>query len=244
MEKKIAIITGAAKGIGNSIASQLTTDNCFVIIVDIDRDEGLKLEKVLGKDSAIFISCDITHEKSVTSLFETIIDKYKKVDILINNAGILKDNLIWKMPSEDFDEVLNINLKGYWLMCKQAAIIMREQQFGRIVNISSRAWLGNPGQTNYSASKAGVIGLTRSLALELGRYNVLVNAVAPGFIDTLLTQALPQKIIDKLIEAQPTKSAGQPEDVANAVAFLCADKTKFITGQVIYVDGGKSIGAS
>lgn len=244
MDKKVAIITGAAKGIGSSIACQLTTDNCFVIIVDIDEDEGLKLEKELGEDSAKFISCNITKEKSVTSLFETIINKYKKVDILINNAGILKDNIIWKMPSEDFDEVLNVNLKGYWLMCKQAAIIMREQQFGRIVNISSRAWLGNPGQTNYSASKAGVIGLTRSLALELGRYNVLVNAVAPGFIDTPLTQALPQKIIDKLIEAQPTKSAGQPEDVANAVAFLCADKTKFITGQVIYVDGGKSIGAS
>lgn len=244
MDKKVAIITGAAKGIGSSIAYQLAADNCFIIIVDIDKNAGLNFEKELGQDYAKFISCDITQESNVRSLFKNVINDYKKVDILINNAGILKDNIIWKMPSEDFDEVVNVNLKGYWLMCKQAAIIMREQQFGRIVNVSSRAWLGNPGQTNYSASKAGVIGLTRSLALELGRYNVLVNAVAPGFIDTPLTQALPQKIIDKLIEAQPTKSAGQPEDVANAVAFLCADKTKFITGQVIYVDGGKSIGAS
>lgn len=244
MDKKVAIITGAAKGIGKSIAYQLATDNCFVIIVDIDEIAGLNFEKELGQDCAKFISCDITQESSVSSLFKTVISDYKKVDILINNAGILKDNIIWKMPSEDFDDVVNVNLKGYWLMCKQAAIIMRKQQYGRIVNVSSRAWLGNPGQTNYSASKAGVIGLTRSLALELGRYNVLVNAVAPGLIDTPLTQALPQKIIDKLIEAQPTKAAGKPEDVAHAVAFLCADKTKFITGQVIYVDGGKSIGAS
>lgn len=244
MNKKIAIITGGAKGIGRSIAFRLAAENCFIIIVDIDKESGTNIEKELGVESSKFIYSDVTREENIKSLFGGVINSYKKVDILINNAGIVRDNVIWKMPSEDFDSVLNVNLKGYWLMCKQAAIIMREQKFGRIVNISSRAWLGNPGQTNYSASKAGVIGLTRSLALELGRYNVLVNAVAPGFIDTPLTQDLPEKVKNKLIEAQPTKSAGQPEDVAQAVSFLSSDKTNFITGQVIYVDGGKSIGAS
>jgi NAD(P)-dependent dehydrogenase (short-subunit alcohol dehydrogenase family) len=129
-------------------------------------------------------------------------------------------------------------------MCREAARVMKGQKLGRIVNISSRAWLGNPGQSNYSASKAGIIGLTRVLALELGRYNVLVNAVAPGLIDTPLTQSLPLDVLEKLIQAQPTKTMGKPEDIANAVSFLVSEKTGFITGQVIYVDGGKSIGAN
>ena len=129
-------------------------------------------------------------------------------------------------------------------MCKAASKIMKEQKSGRIVNISSRAWLGNPGQSNYSASKAGVIGLTRVLALELGRFNVLVNAIAPGLIDTPLTQSLPLDVLEKLIQAQPTNSIGKPEDISNVVSFLASEKTGFITGQVIYVDGGKSIGAN
>ena len=128
-------------------------------------------------------------------------------------------------------------------MCKEAAKIMRQQKSGRIINIASRAWLGNRGQSNYSASKAGIVGLTRVLALELGKYNVCVNAIAPGLIDTPLTQVLPEDVKQKLIEAQPTKTMGKPEDVANAVAFLASDETQFITGQTIYVDGGKSIGA-
>jgi len=147
------------------------------------------------------------------------------------------------MPLEDFDKVVDINLKGTWLMCKTAGTLMRNQKRGRIINIASRAWLGNRGQSNYSASKAGVVGLTRVLALELGKYGVLVNAIAPGLIDTPLTQKLPEDVQEKLIQAQPTKSMGQPEDIANAVAFLSSEKTQFITGQTIYVDGGKSIGA-
>jgi NAD(P)-dependent dehydrogenase (short-subunit alcohol dehydrogenase family) len=148
------------------------------------------------------------------------------------------------MPADDFDTVINTNLKGTWLMCKAAAKIMKEQKSGRIVNISSRAWLGNPGQSNYSASKAGIIGLTRVLALELGKFNILVNAIAPGLIDTPLTQSLPADVLQKLIQAQPTKTIGKPVDIANAVSFLVSEKTGFITGQVIYVDGGKSIGAN
>jgi len=179
----------------------------------------------------------------VKSLFEKIVKEFKQVDVLVNNAGIIRDNMIWNMPSEDFDLVINVNLKGTWLMCREASKIMKQQNSGRIVNISSRACLGNRGQSNYSASKAGMIALTRVLALELGKYNVYVNAVAPGLIDTPLTQKLEKEILQKLIETQPTKSMGKPNDVANVVAFLASEKTQFITGQTIYVDGGKNIGA-
>ncbi len=242
MDKRLAIITGAAKGIGRAIAEQMIKNNYQTILVDVDKENGVELAEKLG-DSAKFISCDISNENDVKALFENVKKEYGKIDVLVNNAGIIRDNMIWKMPVEDFDKVVDINLKGTWLMCKVAATIMREQQNGRIVNIASRAWLGNRGQSNYSASKAGVVGLTRVLALELGKYGVLVNAIAPGLIDTPLTQKLPENVQEKLIQAQPTRSMGQPEDIANAVAFLSDEKTQFITGQTIYVDGGKSIGA-
>ncbi|MCB9363399.1 MAG: SDR family oxidoreductase [Flavobacteriales bacterium] len=242
MDKRVAIITGAAKGIGKAIAERMVKDSYIAILVDVDIESGTNLAKELG-NSAQFISCDISDIKAVENLFKSVIDKFGKVDAVVNNAGIIRDNVIWKMPEEDFDKVVDINLKGTWLMCKVAGTLMREQKSGRIVNITSRAWLGNRGQSNYSASKAGVVGLTRVLALELGKYGVLVNAIAPGLINTPLTQKLPQDVQEKLIEAQPTKTMGKPEDIANAVAFLCNEQTQFITGQTIYVDGGKSIGA-
>lgn len=242
MTKKIAIITGAAKGIGRAIAERMIAENYITILVDVDVENGQQLAKKLGSN-AHFYSCNISDEHAVAAFFNTIIEKFRTVDALVNNAGIIKDNVIWKMPTEDFDAVIDINLKGTWLMCKYAATQMKNQQNGRIVNIASRAWLGNPGQSNYSASKAGVVGLTRVLALELGKHGVLVNAIAPGLIDTPLTQKLPLDVQEKLIQAQPTKSMGKPEDIANTVAFLCNEKTQFITGQTIYVDGGKSIGA-
>jgi (2S)-[(R)-hydroxy(phenyl)methyl]-succinyl-CoA dehydrogenase BbsD subunit len=243
MDKKIAIVTGAAKGIGKSIAQKLASRGFFMILVDVDEQNGIDVESELGKENSRFVSCDVSKEENVAALFQTLLIEYKGVDVLVNNAGILRDNVIWKMPSEDFDSVLEVNLKGPWLMCKESAKIMRQQKSGRIVNIASRAWLGNRGQSNYSASKAGIVGLTRVLALELGKDNVYVNAVAPGLIDTPLTQALPEDVKQKLIDAQPTKTMGKPDDIANAVAFLASDETHFITGQTIYVDGGKSIGA-
>jgi NAD(P)-dependent dehydrogenase (short-subunit alcohol dehydrogenase family) len=242
MDKQIAIITGAAKGIGRSISKRMIIENYITILVDVDVENGNALANELGV-SAKFIPCDISNENQVISLFDNVKEEFGKVDVLINNAGIIRDNVIWKMPVEDFDKVVDINLKGTWLMCKIAGTLMREQKCGRIINITSRAWLGNIGQSNYSASKAGVVGLTRVLALELGKYGVLVNAIAPGLIDTPLTQKLPQEVQEKLIQAQPTKNMGQPEDIANVVAFLSDDRTQFITGQTIYVDGGKSIGA-
>ncbi len=235
-------MTGAAKGIGKAIAKRMVIDNYMVILVDVDENNGPSLAKDLGT-YAKFIACDISKEKEVKLLFKTILDEYKSIDVVVNNAGIISDNVIWKMPVEDFDKVIEVNLKGTWLMCKAAGTIMRDQKRGRIINITSRAWLGNRGQSNYSASKAGVVGLTRVLALELGKYGVLVNAVAPGLIDTPLTQKLPKDIREELIRAQPTKTMGRPEDIANTVSFLSDENTNFITGQTIYVDGGKSIGA-
>ena len=240
MDKQIALITGASKGIGMSIATRMVNDGYFSILTDIENGESLANE--LG-ESARFISCDISKEDQVSSLFETIINEFGGIDVLVNNAGVIKDNVIWKMSLEDFDYVIDINLKGTWLMCRAAGALMREQKKGRIINITSRAWLGNIGQSNYSASKAGIVGLTRVLALELGKYGVFVNAIAPGLIDTPLTQKLPEDIINKLIQAQPTKTMGKPKDIANVVSFLSNQNTKFITGQTIYVDGGKSIGA-
>ena len=240
MDKQIAIVTGAAKGIGKSIATRMINDGFHTILVDVENGESLVNK--LGT-SATFISCDISDEEQVVSLFNTVKDEFGRVDVLINNAGIIRDNVIWKMPVEDFDKVVDVNLKGTWLMCKAASILMRKQQGGKIINIASRALLGNIGQSNYSASKAGVVGLTRVLALELGKYGVLVNAIAPGLIDTPLTQKLPKDVQEKLIQAQPTKTMGKPEDIANTVSFLSNKNTRFITGQTIYVDGGKSIGA-
>ncbi len=242
-EKRIAVVTGAANGIGKAITSRLVADGFLVIAADIDAQGGRKLMSEFGKDKLLFIKADITREKTAAALFKKVMDAYGRLDALVNNAGIIRDNVIWKMTLEDFDAVINLNLRGTWLMCREAAKIMKEQKQGKIVNISSRAWLGNPGQSNYSASKAGVVALTRVLALELGRFNVLVNAVAPGLIDTPLTQKLEKNILQKLVEAQPTKKMGRPEDVAQAVAFLVAEQNQFITGQTIYVDGGKSIGA-
>ncbi|PJA98636.1 MAG: beta-ketoacyl-ACP reductase [Ignavibacteriales bacterium CG_4_9_14_3_um_filter_30_11] len=239
MENKTVIVTGGTQGIGKAISNKLLEENYFVVIADItDTDE--KLVK-----NTLFVKCDISKEEEIQNLYSMIISKRKKIDAVVNNAGIIRDNVIWKMPKEDMDKVIDINLKGTWMMCKEAAKIMKEQKYGRIVNISSRAWLGNnAGQSNYTASKAGIVGLTRVLALELGKYNVNVNAIAPGLIDTPLTQNLSENVLKDLINAQPTKKMGKPIDIANAVSFLLSEKSDFITGQIIHIDGGKSIGST
>ena len=243
-EKQIAIVTGAANGIGKSIVQRLKEDQFFVIGLDTDSVNGAKLEAEFGKTNVVFVQADICKENDVIRFFSDCLKRYKKIDLLVNNAGIIRDNMIWNMSVEDFDAVINVNLKGSWLMCREAAKIMKEQKNGRIVNIASRAWLGNRGQSNYSASKAGIVSLTRVLALELGKYNIYVNAIAPGLIDTPMTQKLEKEVLQNLISQQPSKTIGKPEDVANAVSFLANPGTGFINGQTIYVDGGKSIGAN
>ncbi len=245
MDKKISIVTGASMGIGKSIAKQLIDDNFFVIVVDVRDNNDNSIIDYLGRKNSSFIKCDISNIEDVEVLFNTIKQKYGQLDILVNNAGIIRDNMIWNMPKDDFDFVVDVNLKGTWMMCKEAAKIMRKQNSGKIVNISSRAWLGNNrGQSNYTASKAGIVGLTRVLALELGKYNVNVNAVAPGLIDTPLTQGLTKEVMKGLINAQPTRKVGKPQDIANVVSFLVSEKSNFITGQIIHVDGGRSIGST
>ena len=239
-DKKIAVVSGASRGIGLSIAQLLTDKNYVVINADLENE----IASLKTSDNLIHFACNIANEENVKSLFSFAKEKLGRIDLLVNNAGIIKDNMIWNMPTEDFDAVINVNLKGTWMMCKYAALIMKEQNSGRIVNIASRAWLGNRGQSNYSASKAGVVALTRVLALELGKYHVSVNAVAPGLIDTPLTQKLKPEVLESLISAQPSKSIGKPEDVANAVVFLGSSETSFITGQVLYVDGGKSVSSN
>ncbi|MBL7924803.1 MAG: SDR family oxidoreductase [Bacteroidia bacterium] len=238
-----AIVTGAASGIGKAIAWQLMHEGFFVVLADRDEEKGQVLQKEWDRHGCCFQKCDITSEKDVHELIRAAQLQHDKIDVLVNNAGLLRDQVIWKMSTEDFDRVIDVNLKGTWLMCKAVAPVMKEQRQGRIINIASRAWLGNAGQSNYAASKAGVIALTRVLALELGKYNVLVNAVAPGLIDTPLTRKLEPAVLQKLMDAQPTGQMGRAEDVARLVSFLAAAETQFITGQTIYVDGGKSIGA-
>ena len=245
MNKKTVIVTGGVQGIGKAISEKLLQDKYFVVIADISLENEKPITNKPSNDQTLFIKCDISKQEDIEALFSEVISKRKTIDAVVNNAGVIRDNMIWKMPKEDMDMVIDINLKGTWMMCKEAAKVMRDQKSGRIVNISSRAWLGNNrGQSNYTASKAGVVGLTRVLALELGKYNVNVNAVAPGLIDTPLTQNLPSEVLKNLIEAQPTKKIGKPTDIANAVSFLLSESSDFITGQIIHVDGGRSIGST
>lgn len=244
MNKPVAIVTGAAKGIGAAITMQLVSDGFFVMGADRDAEAGNQFISQFAGGECVFYTMDVSDEKQVKDMMQLMAEKYQQLDVLVNNAGIIRDNLIINMPVEDFDKVINVNLRGTWLMCREAAKMMKQQQSGRIINVSSRAWLGNAGQSNYSASKAGVVALTKVLALELGKYQVSVNAVAPGLIDTELTRNLKPEVLQKLLDAQPTKKMGHPEDVAHVVSFLASPQTSFITGQVIYVDGGKHIGAA
>jgi NAD(P)-dependent dehydrogenase (short-subunit alcohol dehydrogenase family) len=238
---KTVIITGGARGIGLAIANRFLGSEAWVHILDREFPENWpaaenpRLQKFAG---------DVSSMTDVQQFVAGVIAKGGRIDILINNAGILRDNTIWHMPESDFDDVLKINLKGPWLMCREVTPHMRRQEWGRIVNIASRAWLGNFGQSNYSSSKGGLVSLTRVLALELARYNITVNAVAPGLIETPMTRGLPPETYQKLLQAQPGKKAGTPDDIAAAVAFLASEEAGFITGQVLHVDGGRSIGST
>ena len=236
---KTAIVTGGARGIGQAIAQHFSELGADVYVIDRDYPEGFAEEN----RQLHLITGNLTSRTDVESCVARVLSESGRIDILVNNAGIIRDNVIWRMSEEDFDAVIGVNLKGAWLMCKAVVPHMRERKSGRIVNIASRAWLGNAGQTNYSASKGGLVSMTRALALELAKSQVTVNAVAPGLIDTPMTQALPPETYQMLVNAQPGKRAGMPGDVAAAVCFLASDEAGFITGQTLYVDGGKSIGA-
>lgn len=238
---KTAVVTGGGRGIGASIAEALAREGARIVVVDIDPEQGERLAAAIRENGgeAFAQAADVSDAGQVKNVFDKAVEKYGGVDILINNAGITRDALLLRMKDDDWDAVLNINLKGAFLCTREAAKIMSKGRYGRIVNISSVVGqMGNAGQANYCASKAGLIGLTRSNARELARRNVTVNAVAPGFIVTDMTEALPEKIKEELTSQIPLGKLGQPEDVTQAVLFLASQKSGYITGQVLAVNGG------
>ena len=241
LKDKIALVTGGGQGIGQVIGDNLAKSGAHVVFGDINLENAEKsAEDVLangGNASATLIN--VADPKNVKVAFDSIAKEFKPVDILINNAGITKDGLFVRMKEDDWDRVLAVNLKGSFLCGQQAAKHMMKQRQGAIVNIASIVGvMGNAGQANYSASKAGLIGLTKTMARELAPRNITVNAIAPGFIDTEMTRVLDEKIRDKLIEQIPLSRLGLPDDIAHSVAFLVSDRSNYITGQVINVNGG------
>lgn len=244
LEGKVALITGASYGIGFAIASAYAQAGATIVFNDIKQelvDKGLAAYEEKGIKAHGYV-CDVTNEEQVQALVAQVEKEVGVIDILVNNAGITKDNLLMKISEEDFDAVIDTNLKGtfHTIKCMYRAFL--KQKGGRIINLSSVSGvLGNAGQANYAASKAGVIGLTKSVARELASRNVTVNAVAPGFIDTDMTQAMSESAKEATINQIPLKRVGQPKEIAETVAFLASDKAAYITGQVISVDGGMAI---
>ncbi len=241
LKNKIALVTGGARGIGKTVGEHLGQLGAHVVLGDVQLDMAQKTAEEIKMDggSASAVELNVTNGEQVQNVFDSISKEFKLVDILVNNAGITRDGLLMRMKESDWDLVLNINLKGSFLCSQQAAKQMIKQKDGAIVNIASIVGLmGNAGQANYSASKAGLIGLTKTTAREVASRGIRVNAIAPGFIDTAMTQELDDKVREKLIEQIPLAKLGQPEDIANCVSFLVSDRARYITGQVISVNGG------
>lgn len=241
-KNKVAVVTGGYSGIGRCVCEKLASLGADIAIVGIgsedDKNASTEAVKALGVKVKAY-DCDVSDFAAGEAVIKEIISEFGKIDILVNNAGITRDKLILNMPEADFDAVINVNLKGAFNMTKHVYKPFMRQRSGRIVNVASIVGInGNAGQANYSASKAGVIGLTKSVARELAARGVTVNAVAPGYIDTAMTQALSDKIKDEIASSIPMKRRGVPEDVANVIAFLCSDYASYVTGEVIRVDGG------
>lgn len=242
LDGKVALVTGASRGIGRAIAIELAKAGALVAINYAGNAAAAQeVQKVItdmgGK--AIVIQADVSNEEAATKLVDTTIEQLGGLDILVNNAGITRDNLFIRMKEEDWNAVINTNLNGVFNCTKVAAKYMMKKRTGRIINMSSVVGItGNFGQTNYAAAKAGVIGFTKSLAREMATRGITVNAVAPGFIATDMTAAMPEKAKTSVLTSIPLGKMGQPEDIANAVLFLASDKASYITGQVIHVDGG------
>ncbi len=239
---KTAIVTGASRGIGKCIVEAFIKEKINVVLNYVDSPEVVEdLVKTMNENGGnVFpVYADISKFDEAQMLIKTAVEKFGSIDILVNNAGITRDNLLIKMSESDFDSVINVNLKGAFNCLKHVTPVMLKQKSGRIINISSVVGLtGNIGQVNYSASKAGIVGLTKSAARELASRNITVNAIAPGFISTPMTDVLPEKIKENIINSIPLKRFGEAEDIAQTVCFLASDSAKYITGQVIQVDGG------
>ena len=245
LENKIALVTGASRGIGRAIALQLANEGAKIAINfagNLAKAEEVKSEIESKGGEVLLVQANVADMVSVNEMIAKIIDKWGRIDILVNNAGITRDGLLMRMKDSDFDEVININLKGIYNCTKIVSKHMIKQRSGKIVNMSSIVALtGNAGQTNYAAAKAGAIGFSKSLAKELAPRGINVNIIAPGFIDTDMTEAMPEAAKEATIKSIPLGRVGKPEDIAQAVKFLVSENASYITGQVLRIDGGMSM---
>jgi 3-oxoacyl-[acyl-carrier protein] reductase len=249
-EKQVAVITGGARGIGFATATRFAEEGASVVIVDLDEEAAADAAARLPANARhIGIGADVTDAPSVNDAIEQTVDELGRLDILMNNAGITRDNLLFKMTDDDWHAVINVHLTGAFLMSRAAQVHFVNQRYGRIINVSSISALGNPGQANYAAAKMGIQGLTRTLALELGKFGVNVNAIAPGFVVSEMTSATAKRLQIDFVEFQERTAAltalrriGQPDDIAGVVAFLASGDASYMTGQTIYVDGGQTLG--
>lgn len=241
-EGKTAVVTGGSRGIGRAVCLELAKGGANVALCYAAGEASAQETAALCVEygvRAIALRCNVASEAEVKAFMDAVVGEFKRIDILVNNAGITRDGLLMGMKEEDFDAVCDVNLKGAFLCMKAVSRIMMKQRYGRIVNISSVVGVhGNAGQINYAASKAGVIGLAKSMAKELGGRQITVNVVAPGFIDTDMTAQMPEKVREGLLSQIPAKRSGTAQDVAHAVAFLASDLAEYVTGQVLCVDGG------
>ncbi|MHC4441112.1 MAG: 3-oxoacyl-[acyl-carrier-protein] reductase [Planctomycetota bacterium] len=240
---QVAVVTGGARGIGREICLKLMDLSATVVAVDLNEEGLASLSEASGSGGAggkiLTKKLDVTDRSAVEGLIEEVIEEYGKIDILVNNAGITRDGLLMNMEDDQFDMVLNVNLRSVFLLTRAAIKYMVRARYGRVINIASvSGMMGNAGQSNYAASKAGIIGFTKSLAKEVGRRNITCNAIAPGFIATEMTEVLPDKVKEGVKQLVPCQKFGEPEDVAAGVAFLASGEAKYITGQVLVVDGG------
>jgi 3-oxoacyl-[acyl-carrier protein] reductase len=240
---KVAIVTGSARGLGAAMARRLAEEGVRVVVSDNNASLAQSTADALTADglNAHCVPCDVTSAADVTNLVEQTSARFGLVNILVNNAGFTRDKYLVKMSEDDWDQVIAVTLKGAFLATRAVVPAMIQQGWGRIINISSRAHFGNPTQINYSAAKAGLIGMAKALAAEQGRYGITANCVAPGFMETEMVQALPtyEVIKDRAVSLQPIKRVGRPADVADAVAFLASERASFISGEVIHVSGGR-----
>ncbi|HEX9036554.1 MAG TPA: 3-oxoacyl-ACP reductase FabG [Ktedonobacterales bacterium] len=246
---RVALVTGAGRGIGAATAKRLAEEGARVTLADLDLEgcQQVAEEIAAAGGEATPVRCDVSSAADAQAAVDAALAAYSQLDILVNNAGILRDNLLFKMSEDDWDKVLDVHLKGAFLCARAAQKPMVEKRYGRIVNLSSTSALGNRGQANYSAAKAGMQGLTRTLAIELGPFGIIVNAVAPGFIDTDMTRATaarmgvaPEQFQSSVSAMIPLRRVGQPSEVASVIAFLASDDASYVSGQTIYVAGGPS----